>query len=286
MKLLTLIEVSFILLGLLGWWSYGKGNVHNGGRNFDPHSRLRSSEISEDESHRRAQSSALSRDTVSINGTYRIHSSRRLVEAASPFEARNQACKTSCAAKARDDSFTLAPFLGPCPACPATEEYCGQQCRSCCQGGASMLKMKWHGCPGNLSLASPRDFVQDCGGAKVKEATFSRPNTNAENENGVVRFVDCLCNDTMLQNFLNRNTRGDGRVIRCQLSTSTEILSETDKDARHEICIAAVAQRCNGSTALTVDFSTPLPDVVGFIMERKLNGDLKRTRSSVDSPPT
>lgn len=256
------------------------------------------SDDDEEDTNRMLASLLLTKETSFIEDSSRIiHQGRQLFELATPFDNRNQACRAQCDAHSYDAvtveaaaaaTATLNPFLDPCPACPVQDQYCGQQCRSCCQGGASSLKMQWHGCPGTFSLASARDFMNDCGG---EEESFL--NTTEEEAESPVRFVDCVCYDAMLRKYLNSNN--DEPFTGCSLTTTHETLPE-EEFAKHEICVVSVtrsddtgANDTGGTTGLTVDLSKPLPDVIGIVLERKLlalDGSLREenTTQSVRIP--
>jgi hypothetical protein len=288
MTCIRLLSVALLLLsvallsyvnssGKIGWNS--RQDLKSS-RSLNEQARLHSENSVGDAS--RGLSSLLTHENSLTNDSPCLHRERRMFEVASPFEYRDQSCHAKCDANANGavEEATLAPFLDPLPLCPLTNEYYEHEWRSCCQGGASSLKVRWHGCPGSLSIASPQNLVEECRGENEEELTI--------NEEVGFRFVDCACYDTMLEYHLS-SSDNDVSFAGCTLMTTQVIPSDEDY-TQHDICVVAVTQSdgnnqtaSSSTTALTVDLSQPLPDVIGIVLSRTLvplEGD------STESSPT
>jgi hypothetical protein len=188
---------------------------------------------------------------------------RRTFELATPFDAMNAECKAQCFGRAFVETATMAPYLNPCAACLLPDEYCGQHCRSCCHGGASSLKLRWHACPGILSLASDDDFESDCGRSKWNDPVSLLNPGGAD-----ARFIPCDCYDIIL----SRHLHGKEQNKDCAMSPTYDIPPDTCE--RHEICIVSIAKHTQlgmivGDETIhwTVDFAKPLPHIIGIVLE-------------------
>jgi hypothetical protein len=201
---------------------------------------------------------------------------RRTFELATPFDAVNAECNAQCFGRAFVESATMAPYLNPCAACLLPDEYCGQQCRSCCHGGASSLKLAWHACPGTLSLASDDDFEIDCGRSKP---------VSLANRDGDSRFIPCECYDTMISRYL----QGKEQSMDCAMSPTYDIPQDTCE--RHEICIVSIAKHTqlgmivgDETVHWTVDLAKPLPPIIGIVLEPSSQSP-NDTENASPSPP-
>jgi hypothetical protein len=173
--------------------------------------------------------------------------------------------------------------LNPCAACLLPDEYCGQQCRSCCHGGASSLKLQWHACPGILSLASDVDFETDCGRSK-----WNDPVSLANRDGTDARFIPCDCYDTILSRYL----QGKEQNMDCATSQTYDIPPETCE--RHEICIVSIAKHTplgvivgDETIQFTVDLAKPLPHIIGIVLEpsSRLPNDTENDAPSSPNQP-
>jgi len=99
---------------------------------------------------------------LSDGSTTSLGRGRELLHVGLPFDYVNADCRAVCSGDEDDNNTgTIAPVLNPCPQCGP--DYSAQHCNSCCHGGASSLKVRWHGCAGNVSLPSLRQSLEDCG---------------------------------------------------------------------------------------------------------------------------
>ena len=102
-----------------------------------------------------------------------LKQTRKLFTLPDPFEFYKRECIESCGLEP-----TMDPFLNACPKC--SERY--TPCNHCCFGGASSLKLCWHGCPRKLTLITPKQAHQNCGVKILLNKTD-------------VSFIDCTCFD-------------------------------------------------------------------------------------------
>jgi hypothetical protein len=156
--------------------------------------------------------------------------SRELFDLPSPFEFYNKACIDSCHALDHQE-----PFLNACPKCP--DKYTA--CNNCCYGGASSLKMRWHGCPGKVSLVPPDQARDDCEVDAVSEKTDAR-------------FVDCDCYD--------RLTSSRESDTPCDLFESIS-LTTSESSSSFQMCLVSVT--ILRGNELVSDLSSPLPSILG-----------------------
>lgn len=165
---------------------------------------------------------------------------RALFEIPSTFDFYNNLCHTRC-----EEATELLPFLNACPQCP--DHYESAHCNKCCQGGASSIKLLWHGCAATLTFASTRERWDDCG---VKTPFEARP-----------RFVDCDCYDTLLD---PANFDPFGCVL-------YDTITMPEGSIHSDVCIVSTKSATFGHQIdidiLAIDFSTPLPAVLGLINE-------------------
>jgi hypothetical protein len=165
---------------------------------------------------------------------------RAMFEIPSTFDFYNKLCHDRC-----EGSTELLPFLNACPQCP--DHYESAHCNKCCQGGASSIKMRWHGCAATLTFASSEKLWEDCG---VETPFEHRP-----------RFVDCDCYDTLLDP-VNFDAFG------CVLYETINIPRDSTDST---VCIVSTKYATFGrqvdADILAIDFSTPLPAVLGLINE-------------------
>eukprot|EP00544_Gedaniella_sp_CCMP2646_P013329 CAMPEP_0202482634 /NCGR_PEP_ID=MMETSP1361-20130828/2021_1 /ASSEMBLY_ACC=CAM_ASM_000849 /TAXON_ID=210615 /ORGANISM="Staurosira complex sp., Strain CCMP2646" /LENGTH=481 /DNA_ID=CAMNT_0049110591 /DNA_START=11 /DNA_END=1452 /DNA_ORIENTATION=+ len=167
---------------------------------------------------------------------------RQLFDPRAPFDFYNDACESEC-----QGNNELSLFDNACPKCP--ESYESQHCNHCCYDGASSLRLRWHGCPGEVSFASISRGVQDCG---------LEPDDRAATDG--IRFISCSCYETI-------QTPDTFDESACQpLSTTTTILAssvDVTGSIDSDICIVAVKEL--GGGAAVIDLSKPLPDVIGLV---------------------
>ncbi len=165
---------------------------------------------------------------------------RQLFDPRPPYDFYNGACQSECAG---DDD--LMPFDNACPKCP--EKYESQHCNHCCYGGASSLRIRWHGCPGVVTFASSEQGTQDC--------ELDADETSIVD---ALRFIECSCYELI-------NTPETFDASACQpLATTLTISSDDGMDS--DICIVSVTEKNEGTTL--IDLSKPLPNVIGLV--RKL----------------
>jgi len=137
---------------------------------------------------------------------------RKLFELGSPFESFNEECRasSSCSSpSSEDETTTLAPALNPCPLCGGY--YSSQHCHSCCYGGATSLKVRWHGCMGTASIPTLEEGMEDCGldAGAYDDAGF--------------RFVDCGCYDDLLDERVRNGGDGDIGSVECETFTTVDL---------------------------------------------------------------
>lgn len=160
---------------------------------------------------------------------------RSLFELASPYDSQNEHCQALCLG---EPEAQLVPSLNECPPCGPI--YTSEHCNSCCFDGASSLKLRWHGCPGEVSLVSPSVARLDCS------------LTNVPDPSDAVRFVDCDCYDQLVI---------PGSGVDCELfRTFTLPLLDGFLHA-YDVCLVSVQ---GDDSFLTVDLSVALPFVIGF----------------------
>ena len=158
--------------------------------------------------------------------------SRDLLSLPRPFDYYNEACRDKC-----DGVEEHRPFLNACPKCP--EKY--SACNSCCYGGASSLKMRWHGCDGNLTLTTPLQAYSDC-------------NTDLpESNETTARFIDCACLDVISDPGIPK--------VGCGLYESIE-MNHWISSSFFDVCLVSVIQL--SGDRIFHDLSSPLPEVIGI----------------------
>ena len=162
---------------------------------------------------------------------------RQLFDPRPPYDFYNDACASECQG---DEDLTL--FDNMCPKCP--EKYASAHCNHCCYDGASSLRLRWHGCPGEVTFASVEQGVQDC----ELEADDRSPTDG-------IRFIECSCYERI-------NTPETFDPSACQpLATKIVITSSYGIDS--DICIVSVNEQDDG--AAVIDLSKPLPAVLGLV---------------------
>ncbi len=106
------------------------------------------------------------------------------------------------------------------------------------------MRLRWHGCPGEVTFVSVSQGVQDCG---------LDPDDRAPTDG--IRFVECSCYETI-------NTPDTFDPSACQpLATTLVLTSSYGIDS--DICIVSV-EELDGGAAL-IDLSKPLPQVIGLV---------------------
>lgn len=160
----------------------------------------------------------------------------RELESKNPFDFNNNACKEKCVVP---EGLTL--FDNACPTCP--DKYTSEHCNHCCYDGASSLKLRWHGCPGTFVFASSSEGVKDCA---------LEPEDRDANDG--IRFIDCTCYDSI-------NTPETFDPSKCPLRESITFTNSHATDS--DICIVSVNELDTSDPV--IDFSKPLPDVVGLV---------------------
>jgi hypothetical protein len=159
---------------------------------------------------------------------------RELFVLPDPFEFYDDACKASCG---DSDDEEMDPFYNACPKCP--EKY--SACNSCCFDGASSLKVRWHGCPGTLTLTTPDQAHEDC---EVE---------TPESQDTTVRFVDCACFDEIT--IPGSSSMGCGLFdsIRLAMLTSSTFF---------DFCLVSVHNLAGAG--FVIDLSKALPAIIGI----------------------
>ena len=168
-----------------------------------------------------------------ISGRGSSHS-RELFVLPDPFEFYNDACEASCGDSEDEE---MDPFYNACPKCP--EKY--SACNSCCFDGASSLKLRWHGCPGTLTLATPDQAQEDC------EIETLEP------QDTTVRFVDCACFDEI--------TIPGSAAMGCGLFDSITLAMLTSS-TYFDICLVSVHHLAE--PGFVIDLSKSLPAIIGI----------------------
>jgi len=102
---------------------------------------------------------------------------RQLFDPRPPYDFYNDAWKSEC-----QGDEDLTNFDNFCPKCP--EKYESQHCNHCCYDGASSLRLRWHGCPGEVKFASAEQGAQDC--------DLESDNRSPTDD---IRFIECSCYD-------------------------------------------------------------------------------------------
>ena len=159
---------------------------------------------------------------------------RELFVLPDPFEFYDDACEASCGDSGDEE---MDPFYNACPKCP--EKY--SACNSCCFDGASSLKLRWHGCPGTLTLATLDQAQEDC------EVETPEP------QDTTVRFVDCACFDQI--------TIPGSAAMGCGLFDSITLAMLTSSTF-FDICLVSVHHLAEAG--FVIDLSKPLPAVIGI----------------------
>jgi hypothetical protein len=227
---------------------------------------------------------------IASNNNHNKH--RELFTLPSPFEFYNAACTASCQGvvveeeEGNDHAHNRNPFLNACPKCPETYSPCNQ----CCFGGASSLKIRWHGCTGVLTLTTPEQASEDCGDSS-SEAVEEVDDTESLLET-TVRFVDCACLDTIVRTTTTGSSSSAGSTTRMgcglfdSITLAPTILGE-QASVFFDICLVSVVPMepqggGGGSSSLVLDLSKPLPPVIGI--EMVLHHNLESEEQD-DGPP-
>lgn len=197
---------------------------------------------------------------------------RKLFQVGSPFEYYNEECRADCfvgsgeeeGGGAADGSGTLAPYLNPCPddcgsGSGGGPRYASQHCSSCCYGGASSIKVRWHGCPGTASFPSVAEALDDCGGGN--SANNAVPGYDPRG----VRLVDCGCYDA----YLAAARSGGGFEVECTLHETMEFTVPDDGVRGYDICFVSV----DPDVSAEIDLTRPLPATIGFKFFDEDGGD-------------
>jgi hypothetical protein len=178
---------------------------------------------------------------------------RGLFELPMPFESFNEQCERFCA---NHHQLAVAQVVEHLPmACPkCLEAY--TPCNSCCYGGASSLKLRFFGCPGNLTFALHNQLVDNC----VMSTSSSNdvlPSLTA------VKFVDCECYDVITN--LDDIDAALNASSSCLLYDSLPLSYDMMEVTVHyfDICLVS-ASRTDITEDFILDLLAPLPDVVGI----------------------
>mmetsp|Transcript_10026 Transcript_10026/g.14166 ORF Transcript_10026/g.14166 Transcript_10026/m.14166 type:complete len:330 (-) Transcript_10026:863-1852(-) len=174
-------------------------------------------------------------------GNRLTNNGRNLFDLPSPFDVNAQSCYTQCNGENDAEDQNHSPFLDACPRC--YENYSSQHCNSCCQGGASSLKLRWHGClKGELTFATGFQGNEDCGLNPYAFHPFP---------SGYFQFIDCECYDS-IKSPITFQPYG------CTLMDS---LTMDDSANTTHVDICVVATQLSGA----IDFTQSLPELIGLV---------------------
>lgn len=174
--------------------------------------------------------------------------SRRLFDLPHPFNFYSSSCAQNC----HGISGNLDPFLNACPQCP--DKYESAHCNHCCHGGASSLKLRWHGCHGTVTFSTCEQARQNC---------------EVDSCSDGVAFVSCECYE-LLKAGANFESAPE-----CDVMSSIE-LDPTNETRTFDICLASVN---DADGPVTVDMSVPLPDVIGLVHQPSVTTEGSRGSS-------
>ena len=172
---------------------------------------------------------------------------RSLWEFPKAFDFYNQKCACSGTSQDQQNAF----YDNPCPQCE--NEFSHFHCNSCCAGGASSLKIKWHGCNSEVS------FTQE----KMERCDIAEDSKIA-NLSTRIKFIDCDCYDQVISS-------GTGDFSECSLFNSVETFSDDIPSDDDDIPFSPENVFCIVSTSIinrrndvVVNLTQPLPNPLGL----------------------
>ncbi len=187
---------------------------------------------------------------------------RSLWEYPKAFDFYNQNCECSGNSQDQQNAF----YDNPCPQCK--DDFSHFHCNSCCAGGASSLKIKWHGCNSILSLT--QENMERC---DISE------DSKIANLSTRVKFIDCDCYDQVI-------SLGTGDFSECSLFDSVETFSDDAQPNDDDIPFNPANVFCMVSTSIinrrnqvVVNLTQPLPDPLG--LQQYMNQNTTDTSTSI-----